>query len=91
MEWRSSITPPENILKPLNSENDLETISSLELINYEPTETEVNENNILEQASIANESVLEKITIVQGKINKNKKLAVSCKLITSPNKTNGNC
>jgi hypothetical protein len=63
---------PENILKTLNSENDLEqAIFSLELINYELTETEINEdnileqvstaskNNILEQASIASESVLE--------------------------------
>jgi hypothetical protein len=35
------------------------------------------ENNILEHASIASESVLEEITIVQGKISKNKRLAVS--------------
>lgn len=69
---------PENILKTLNSENDLEqVISSLELINNELTETEVCEDNILEQASTASESVLEEITIVQSKINKNKKLAIS--------------
>ncbi|XP_025201180.1 KRAB-A domain-containing protein 2-like [Melanaphis sacchari] len=80
----------ENILKTLNSENDLEqAISSLELINYELNKREVSEDNILEQAltesednileqvSTVNESVLEEITIVQGKINKNKKLAVS--------------
>jgi hypothetical protein len=76
------------LLKTLDSENDLEqAISSLELINFESIETEVSEdnildqvstaseNNILEQTSITSESVLEEITIFQDKINK--KLAVS--------------
>jgi len=36
-----------------------------------------NEDNILRQASTESESVLEEISIVQGKINKNKRLAVS--------------
>ncbi|XP_050065514.1 KRAB-A domain-containing protein 2-like [Aphis gossypii] len=74
----TSIALPENILKTLNSENDLQqAISSLELVNNELTETEISEDNILEQASTSSESVLEDIAVVQDKIKKNKKLAVS--------------
>ncbi|CAI6354329.1 unnamed protein product [Macrosiphum euphorbiae] len=59
-----------------------QAISSLELINYELTKTEVSEDktlgqvstaskdNILKQASTASEWVLEEITIVQGAANK---------------------
>jgi len=65
----TSSSLPENILKTLNSENDLQqAISSLKLVNNELTETEVSEDNILEQASTSSESVLEDITIVQDKI-----------------------
>ncbi|KAF0747301.1 KRAB-A domain-containing protein 2-like [Aphis craccivora] len=39
---------PDNILKTLNSENDLQqAISLLELVNNELTKTEVSEENIL--------------------------------------------
>jgi len=43
-----------NILKTLNSENDLQQASSsLELINDELTKTEISENIIIDQASTA--------------------------------------